>query len=146
MKCIETYDGSEYWISNEKAVGVEKVLTMVNPPKMIKVDGSMIVVNNIAGIKDELDMKEKEYRKRGMYVCEYMRWHEFKEKCNCRANFKNYGIFENPWADIKSKQLLEYEKLYGKLELNLDENDYPIRRSIGDYSAGIKSIDNSQQK
>ena len=119
MKCVETYDGKEFWIDEERAKQLDTILELANPPKRVDINGTKIVVNNIAGIFDELDMKEKEYRKQGMYICEFMRWHYFKEICHCGLNFANYGIFEFPSADIKSKRLLEYEAKHGLLELNI---------------------------
>lgn len=125
MKCIETYDGKEFWIEDTAAEQLSKVLLGFKPPKLVKINNSLVNSSNIAGIYDELDMKEKEYRKQGMWICTYLRWHYFKENCNCRQNYILYKIFETEAAEIKSKQLLEYEKRNGKMELNLDENYYP---------------------
>jgi len=120
MKCVETYEGREFWIEDDVANRIENTLTLANPPKHIKINGVLIAVNSISGIFDEIDMKEKEYRKQGMYVCEFMRWHGFKEDCNCRNNFRLYGEFGTA---PKSKACIEYEKVHGALELREDNNN-----------------------
>jgi len=122
MRCVETFEGKEYWISEERSKVISNALLSVNPPKFVNIDGVMINTNSIAGIFDELDMKEKEYRKQGMYKCEYMRWHHFKSVCHCRENFRKYGMFEEEVAAPKSKQLIDFEAKHGKLELNTDKN------------------------
>lgn len=135
MKCIETYDGKEFWVDDERAEKIQKERSLVNPPKNFIVDGNDIANNNIAGIFSRDQMREKEFRKQGMFTCEYMRWHNFKEACHCKENFMKYGEFGTA---PKSKQCIEFEKQHGALELNLDEN-YKPKTLVGDLLV-IKKI------
>lgn len=119
MKCIETYDGKEFWVDDARAVKIQKERALNNPPKNFNIDGNDISNNNIAGIYSEKHMQEKQYRKQGMFTCNYMRWHAFSEKCNCQENYMKYGFFGTA---PKSLQCDEYEKRNGLIEKNLDKN------------------------
>lgn len=124
MKCVETFDGKEYWIEDDRAEKLTSLLTLNNPPKFVDLNGSMVNVNNISGVNDEMDMKEKEFRKQGMFKCEYMFWHSRGSKCYCRDNWRNYRDFGMPKA-CKSKQLLTLEAQHGSLEKNIGNDGYP---------------------
>lgn len=134
MKCVQTYDGMQIWITDDKATKLQSVLQMGNPPKMVTLGDNKIALNNISGIYDELDMREKDFLKKGMFKCLYMRWHDFKDNCNCKENYRLYGFFGTAY---RSKQLEEYEKTHGKLEKNLDNNLIPIMHDI--KTIGLKT-------
>lgn len=119
MKCIETYDGKEFWIEDQRGIDLKKLLLSNRSPEFVDINGALVKTNHISGIYDEIDMQEKQYRKAGMYVCKFMRWHSFKEDCHCLNNFIKYKDFG---SCIKSKKCLEYEKINGSLELNLNDN------------------------
>lgn len=140
MKCVETYDGKEFWVSDEQAQKLDEILDLANPPRRIDIEGVKIAVNSISGVFDELTMKEKEYRKQGMWICDCGRWHAFKDTCNCKQNFMKYGHFEYESACPKSKKLLDFEAKNGPLELNFEAYTLGTTSSAEDI---LKTIKNS---
>lgn len=110
MHYLETYEGREFTLNEQQAQKLTAILEMVNPPKFIDINGRKIAVNSIAGIFSELDMREKEYRKQGMFICAFGFWHEFKGVCNCGDNHARYGIWGTAPA---SKALIDFAEAKG---------------------------------
>lgn len=136
MKCIGTYDGKEFWVDDARADKIQRERALANPPKNFNIEGNDVSNNNIAGVYDTEHMREKDYRKRGMYICDFMRWHDKFEICNCKSNYQKYKFFG--YAP-KSIQCIAYEKAHGALEDNLDEQCNPKIHFAGTASIATKN-------
>ena len=84
--CIIMRNGSEFWISEEKAKAIADILLNQKSSQFIRIaelDGRVINTADVVEICTQQQMEDRVRIKNKEFQCAYKKWHARGEKCTC---------------------------------------------------------------
>jgi len=93
LKFIIMRNGIEISLEGEKLKNFENYLSINQGSQFIRLEGRVINTADLVGVFFPKDLEELSYRKKGKWKCEYGRWHNRNETCDCGrlASYKNFS-------------------------------------------------------
>lgn len=77
--CLVTRNIGKFYITKIQANKVKEAIT--KDVKIITIDDSIIMVNDIVGIVTGEQIKDLEHKRMGEWKCKYNQWHQRGEQC-----------------------------------------------------------------
>ena len=85
LMCICMRNGVQIWIEKERIMTLQSELAKLTGSKFILFEEQVINTADIVGIFTPQSLNELTRRKNGEWQCQFFRWHEKKEICECKS-------------------------------------------------------------